>query len=208
MSKVQKLLSLGSEALAQLPEDMPPVFKSWKLGPELFAMLREKNGFYAFESALHVFPVTSDPGSGLEGWNSESLWRQEYKEFADGLLFFGEDVFQDQFCISQQGVVRFCAESGNVEVLASSIEGWADLILSDYSFQIGWKLAHDWQAMHGPLPQGKRLMPKTPFFLGGQFSLDNLWVGNSLEGMRFKGDLAMHTRDLPEGTKIRLRVAE
>ncbi len=208
MSAVQKLLSLGSEALAQLPENMPPVFEGWKLGPELFAMLREKNGFYAFESALHVFPITLDPGSGLEGWNSESLWRQEYKDLARGLLFFGEDIFQNQFCLSKKGVARFWAESGTLEVLASSIEGWADLILSDYSVQTGWQLAHDWQAIHGPLPRGKRLMPKKPFFLGGQFSLDNLWVGNSLEGMRFKGDLATQTRDLPDGTKIRLKVTD
>jgi hypothetical protein len=124
------------------------------------------------------------------------------------LLFFGEDIFQNQFCLSQNGVARFWAESGNVEFMASSIEGWADLILSDYSVQTGWQLAHDWQAIHGPLPRGKRLMPKMPFFLGGQFSLDNLWVGNPLEGMRFKRDLATQTRGLPDGTKIRLRVTD
>jgi len=72
----------------------------------------------------------------------------------------------------------------------------------------GWRLAHEWQAVHGPLPQGKRLMPKIPFFLGGQYTLDNLWAGNSIEGMRFKADLALQTRNLPEGTKIRLKVVE
>jgi hypothetical protein len=93
MSAVRKLISLGSDALADLPGSMPRFLKEWKLGPELFAMLTEKNGFYAFESSLHVFPVTADSRSGLEGWNSESLWRQEYKDSTDGLLFFGEDVF-------------------------------------------------------------------------------------------------------------------
>jgi hypothetical protein len=208
MSAIQKLLSISSDALGPFPERMPLLLKKWSLGPELFALLREKNGFYAFESAMHVFPITEDPGSGLEGWNADSLWKYEYGSMAEGLLFFGEDVFQDQFCISKSGVARFDAESGNIEVMAPSLEAWAELMLADYSVQAGWKLAHEWQAVYGALPRGKRLMPKMPFFLGGQYSLDNLWVGNSLEGMRFKGDLARKTQGLPDGTKIRLKVVD
>jgi hypothetical protein len=218
MSRLEKLISISTDALAPLPEAMPRFLADWPLGPELYAMLTLRNGFYAFESALHVFPVTADPVSGLEAWNAESLWRHAYKDLADGLLFFAEDVFQDQFCLSRvrrsrfraakQGVMRFDAETGQTTFLADSIEAWADLILSDYSVQTGWQLAHDWQALHGPLPLGKRLMPKIPFILQGKYSLDNLYVGSPLEGMTFKGGVAMKIRDLPDGTKIRLRVVD
>ena len=104
--------------------------------------------------------------------------------------------------------MRFLAETGDREFFADSIEDWADLILSDYSMQTGWKLAHQWQAANGPLPPGKRLMPKIPFILGGEYSLDNLYPGNPLEGLSFKAGIAMQTRNLPEGTKVRLRVKE
>ena len=60
MTRIEKLLSIGSEALAPAPETLPEFLAEWSLGPELFAMLRQKNGFYAFESALHVFPLTAD----------------------------------------------------------------------------------------------------------------------------------------------------
>jgi hypothetical protein len=50
-------------------------------------------------------------------------------------------------------------------------------------------------------------MPKTPFFMGGEYKLENLWAGNPLEGMRLKGDLAIQTRDLPSGTRVRLNIA-
>jgi hypothetical protein len=50
-------------------------------------------------------------------------------------------------------------------------------------------------------------MPKVPFFLGGQYQIDNLWAGNSLDGMRLKADLAMQTRHLPEGARVKLNVA-
>lgn len=51
-------------------------------------------------------------------------------------------------------------------------------------------------------------MPKTPFFLGGEYSVSNLFAGDPLEGMRFKADLAMQTRDLSDGSKVRLHVGK
>ena len=47
-------------------------------------------------------------------------------------------------------------------------------------------------------------MPKVPFFLGGAYSMENLWAGDAVEGMRFKADLAMQTTNLPDGTQIRI----
>jgi hypothetical protein len=32
-------------------------------------------------------------------------------------------------------------------------------------------LASEWQKRHGPLQPGRRLMPTTPFFLGGEYGL-------------------------------------
>jgi hypothetical protein len=205
---IEKLLSYGSESLAPKPVAMAEFLQSYVHGPELFHMLQQKNGFYAFESALHVFPLTSDPGTGLEAWNAGSLWRNEYQDLAEGLLFFAEDVLQDQFCLSkkQNGVLRFYAETGQTAFMADSVERWAGVILSNYKTETGWPFVHEWQAKNGPLPLGKRLMPKTPFVMGGEYKVDNLWAGNPLEGMRFKADLAIQTRNLPEGAKIKLKI--
>lgn len=185
------------------------MFRQYALGSELYHLLELKNGFYAFESALHVFPYTSDLGTGLEAWNAESLWRDRYKDLADGLLFFAEDIFQDQFCLSkkQSGVFRLQAETGAAIPMADSVENWAAVILADHKAETGWPLAHAWQEKNGSLPDGQRLMPKTPFFLGGEYNLENLWAGDPLEGMRFKADIAIQTRDLPDGAQVQLKVA-
>jgi hypothetical protein len=90
--------------------------------------------------------------------------------------------------------------------MAESVEEWAGVILSNYRVETGWPFVHEWQEKNGPLPLGKRLMPKTPFFLGGEYKIENLWAGNPLEGMRLKADLAMQTRNLPEGTRVKLNV--
>ena len=170
-----------------------------------FKCLKKKNGFYAFESALHVFPLTSDPETGLQGWNAASLWRNAYLNLSDALLFFAEDILQDQFCLSakESGVLRFRAET---EFMASSVEQWAEVIVGNFRAETGWPFVYDWQLMKGQIPLGKRLMPKIPFFLGGKYEVDNFWVGNSLDGMRLKGDLATQTRNLPEGAKVKLNV--
>jgi hypothetical protein len=209
MTSIEKLLSVSSESLASEPAGSPEFLQEYALGSELFHMLEQKNGFYAFELALHVFPLTPDPGTGLEGWNAESLWRHEYEDLAEGLLFFAEDILQDQFCLSnkQIGVLRFRSETGQAVFIADSVEEWAGVILSNYKRETGWPFVHEWQAKNGPLPLGKRLMPKTPFFMGGEYKIENLWAGNPLEGMRFKADLARQTRHLPDGAKVRLNLA-
>ena len=208
MTSIEKLLSIASEPLASKPMSMPELFRAYALGPELFLMLEGENGFYAFESALHVLPLTDDQDTGLLGWNGGSLWRSEYQDLAEGLLFFAEDILQDQFCLSSKsaGVFRFHAETGQTVHFADSVETWAARILSDYRRETGYPFAEQWQTKNGPLPRGKRLMPKKPFFLGGEYSIENMWAGNALDGMRLKGELAMQTRHLPEGSNVQLKI--
>ncbi len=210
MTCVEKLLSISSEPLAHTPPADPEQLEDYPLGPELLHMLERKNGFYAFESALHVFPLTSVPvnGSSLAEWNSDALWRNDYGDLTVGLLFFAENILQDQFCLSASGVLRFNAETGGTKPMADSLESWAQVILRDYDHETCWTLAHGWQAENGPLPPGKRLMPKVPFFLGGAYSMENLWAGDAVEGMRFRADLAIQTKNLPDGSRVRIVLGE
>lgn len=205
-TSVEKLLSISSEPLAARPQLSAKMLDSYARGSELLRMLQRKNGFYALESALHVLPLTSPDCMSLEEWNSDSLWRDSYQDLADGLLFFAEDAFQDQFCLSADGVARFKPETGETVFLGDSIERWAEILLGDFNQGAGWTLASRWHGAKGPLPRGKRLMPKIPFFLDGKYSIDNLWVGDAVEGMRFKGDLAVQTRNLPEGSVVKLNI--
>jgi hypothetical protein len=209
MTDLEKLLSIASEPLGPEVTDPPSVTNGYALGPELFSILRNKNGFYAFESALHIFPLGGNHKPELVSWNAPSPWRSDYGDLAEGLLFFGEDILQDQFCLSAErpGILRFQAETGHVTPMAGNFDEWAAVILSNYPMETGWTFAHAWQQKNGPLPMGERLMPKRPFFLGGDYAFENLWLGDSLEGIRFKADLVRQTRELPDGAKVRLHIA-
>src|SRR5271166_3116146 len=149
MTSVEELLSISSEALAPRPKSLAKIIEDFSLGPELFHMLECKNGFYAFESALHVFPLASAVGMSLEEWNADTLWRNGYQDLAEGLLFFAEDVFQNQFCLAADGVLRFDAETGETAFMADSVEDWAKKILGDHRVETAWPLASKWQAEKG-----------------------------------------------------------
>lgn len=202
MNPIAKLTSLGGAALGEAIASMDAIEH---LG--LFDLLSKKNGFYAFESALHVFPAASG-SQGLDGWNSASGWRTDYHGLADGCFFFAEDAFGGQFCLFNGSVVSFDPETGERNPLASSIEEWAQHILDDYEVLTGYSLAHEWQKENGPIPAGKRLVPKVPFVLGGEFKTENLFLIEADQGMRSRANLAVQIMNLPEGAEVSFKLID
>lgn len=202
---LEKLLSNSTESLNSVSPSLSLELTSQAgaLADELLEMLSTRNGFYALESALHIFPSHSTGSDiGLDEWNSESLWRSEYKEMLGDCLFFAEDLFGSQFCIKDSKVFTFDPETGEFEYLAENIEGWAQAIVEDYNVLTGYPLAHEWQKNNGVLPSNKRLLPKIPFVAGGEFTLENLYLGSSVEGMKFRASIANQIKDLPDGAQI------
>ncbi|WP_252091317.1 DUF2625 family protein [Pseudomonas sp. MWU13-3659] len=212
MSRLEKLLSISGEPLA-LPDtlDIRSRDLAGTRADELEGLLLRRNGFYAFESALHVFATgATAPGSesSLQQWNAPELWRFEFPELEDApVLFFAEDVFGVQFCLRQGQVHTFEPETGKFEYLADDLEGWAAAILADYKFLTGWPLANAWQALHGPLAQGQRLLPITGFAFGGAFAVENLRMGDAIEGMRYRGCIAQQMKGMAAGTVVKFTVS-
>ena len=69
-----------------------------------------------------------------------------------------------------------------------------------------YPLAHEWQAKHGRLPLGSRLVPLQFFTLGGAFDLDNVTVMEAAEGMCVRGPIAVQIAGLPDGTKVKFKI--
>ena len=203
---IDRLLEIASDALAE-PRELqePPGYVTEERWAELGDLLRRRNGFYAFESALHV--PHAGPG-GQEAWNSPTGWKAEWDGAWDDCWCFGEDVFGSQFALAGDEVVLADAETARREPVAGSLADWAERVLEDYDYLCGYPLARDWQERHGPLPPGKRLFPKTPFMLGGDFTVDNLGAVAAEEAMRARGEIFRQVRDLPPGAKVRLKTID
>ena len=209
---VSRLLKVASSQLA--PASFPRLERyhaavSERLTTELSVLLSQRNGFFAFESALHVYSdVTTDRGIGLFDWNSPPRWIDAYGGLADGMLFFAQDVFGGQFCLRRDEICTFDPETGSTDCIADSFEAWARVILDDYEVLAGFPLAHAWQTTNGALPPGQRLVPKTPFVLGGEYTVKNLYALDATEAMTFRANLAVQIRDLTEGAQVKWEIRE
>jgi hypothetical protein len=174
----------------------------------LALLLERVNGFVAFEGALRVRGL-GDLAGDLIGWNRPDGWRSHYGAIARGMFFFAEDVFGNQFALSDDAVLLFDAETGEVENLGADIASWADAILADAQVLTGYPLAHAWQVAAGrPISPSSCLVPKTPFVLGGAYSLDNLFEMPTERAMRLRGDLATQLYELPDGATISLELGD
>ena len=207
MKNLIKLVSVGSDALEKSEDefDFSNLFTKKEMIEEAEKFYSLKNGFYAFESALHVFPISErDDIMSFQKWNSKHLWRAGFPELEKDVYFFAEDVFGMQFCFKNNEIFLFDGETFKFDLLAKSIEEWAEIILKRHDYYTGYSLAHKWQEMNGSLKINKRLGPITPFFLGGKFSVENLNEIDSSELMRFRASLYKQSKNLPDGTKVKL----
>jgi len=180
------------------------------LGNELVLLLQQKNGFFAFESALHVYPV-GEVGHGfteLSKWNSMHVWKDAYDVDLAEVFCFGENLFGEQFAIVGDRVCRFDPETAELEETSRTLEGWAEQLISDPDYVVGYALGREWQQTNGCLLNGNRLVPKIPFVCGGEFNIGNLYSIESVRGMRLRGSLANQIANLPDGAKIQFDVIE
>ncbi|MEM7227090.1 MAG: SMI1/KNR4 family protein [Pseudomonadota bacterium] len=210
-ARLDKLLQIASAQIGLEPMQSDFVLlPQTELGAQLAEILVLRNGFYAFESALHFFHLGASDHQvpDLIAWNGEDLWRGEYEDLAIGHYFFAEDIFGGQFSILGERICAFDPETGASEQMACSFEGWADRLLADWATLTGHGFAYDWQKQNGVLPAGCRLLPKVPFVLGGAYDLENLYVHDAVKGMQARGEIACQIRGLPDGTQIELKVTD
>lgn len=211
MNPLQRLVKLASPPISDSTPQLSAECSLLAAGrePELLKLAWARNGFYAFESALHVFPIALRPEYGsLAWWNAEPLWRCSYGELATDSLFFAEDIFGGQFCFSNGTIFRFDPETGSRSSCGSSVNEWADILLQNAENYTGWPLAREWQEQHGPLASGHRLVPKRPFVLGGEYRVANLYALDSVRAMNFYGNIAIQMASLPDGASVRFEIVE
>lgn len=205
-----RLLSISSQPISSSqPFFGPETSLLGDLSSEIREILSEKNGFYAFESALHFFPALEKESENcidLNRWNNYNLWKYEYGSLIDNIFFFAEDLFGGQFCVKNERIYSFDPETGELDEISNNFSDFARIILDDYDFMTGFSLAHDWQLKHGKIPTGKRLIPKQFFVLGGEFVLDNLYLSDAVQGMKSRAILASKIHGLADDTEVKIRV--
>lgn len=174
-------------------------------------LLERINGGYLFQRALHLFGACERPAwHSLAAWNAPATWRDAYGPLTDGLIFFAEDAFGDQYAYSRRPgepsaeVLRFESELGRAHAVAPTFAAWIDGLLLQPSSLLPIDV------IAAQAAEGKRLQPGNQLFAWPPlFSLEaaeGVTVGHvdALEAMRFRGDLASKISGLPTGTQVKI----
>ncbi len=101
--------------------------------PQLIQLLSQKNGFFCFEQALHVYPLHSAKNQNIIDWNQDEGWRKNYLNLAKHIVFFAQNIFGNQFGFDDGMIVVFNPEQGTLEKMAEDREDWARVVLSDFN---------------------------------------------------------------------------
>lgn len=198
---IEKLCALGGPSLSEkvvLPE-------ATQLTVPAADLLNVKNGFLAFESALHVYAC-----SARERYDDiiqrNSTFSPLIRYGISGTCF-AEDIFGFQYFIDISGpVLMLDLESGVVDFVAEDLEGWAKYVLSDIELSTGWNFARQWQIKNGAIPPGMRLSPKIPFVLGGDYNIDNMFLADSFEICAFRYNLYKQIKNMSDGESVILEL--
>ena len=207
-SAIEKLFSSSGGQLCEPPPHNTGCFQRWgQVGIDLEYVLNIKNGFFAYEDALLVRPLdNTELPYGVGRWNEPSLWKGGYVRNLTGTLFFAEDIFGTQFCIRNGTICTFDPETANFAMMGHSLDEWAAKLLENPNLYTGYPLAQAWKATHGRLQPGTRLLPKTPFVLGGRYQIDNLYSINDVKGMSFRAAIANQIHNVPDGADIVINI--
>lgn len=174
------------------------------------ALLKRRNGGYFWGGALHVFGACAEPEyHSLNRWNSDDLWRKQYGSAADGLFFFAEDSFGDQFALDANGkVFAFRAERGLVEELADDFEQWLLIATEAPDELLGRQVFSRWATANGRLPYGHQLQAYPPFLFAESDDEVELDAVEAVENMHFHAAIAQQLASIPEGARARIEFTD
>ena len=101
------------------------------------------------------------------------------------------------YLTDDRGIIKINPETGDEEITGLTL----DEIKKDPYWSAD-KLKREWESIHGELPDGKYLLPITPFVLGGEFVADNLMDIPEEEAFRYYSFLQEQLKTLPDGATI------
>ena len=166
--------------------------------------LKKINGGYFYNNSLLLFGF-SDKEEQFNITHINSTFKEHYSSLVENLYFFGQDVFGNPFAFEKGKVVFFNLESGKKEILANNFKEWLDVLYNDLDYYTGESLVYELDDIQKQqLTLNKRLCPKYPFILGGEYNINNLVLKGYIENISYNADIAKQVYNLPEGSKMKI----
>ncbi|NBH74968.1 hypothetical protein [Rodentibacter pneumotropicus] len=159
----------------------------------------EKNGFLAFEGSFRVLPISESFSRGFYSWNEFLAKELNLKD----MLFFADNILGEGFCIYKDLFYKYDFESGDLELMGSNLEDFSSTLLSDYNYYTAYSIAKEWQEKNSEILFDEVLLPKLPFVLGGDYSINNLYLCNVRRMIILKSKILDSIKKHNDGDKIK-----
>jgi len=174
--------------------------------PSHTRLLQEWNGFYAFDGLLHVFGACSEPANhSLQAWNAADGWRLAWGRSTEGLTFFAEDAFGDQFAYRAGKIVRLRPLLGGIVVMQATLLEWIETLLLEPDRILHRKLFRECTDKLGPLPRGAHFVPSVPLETGTPLNPEQSHAVPARDSMEMK---AVSAAQVVRRTSQQLRVTK
>jgi len=169
--------------------------------------INESNGGYFFNNSLLFFGNTAEKNQNNIDYMNEII-EKKYGNIAKDLFFFGMDIFGNLFAFDKNNnVIFFNVETGDKEIIASNFKDWLKELFNDLEYYTGKDfISFLSEKQKKELIKGKRLSPKYPFVLGGDYNKENLVLKDINEIINFNADIAKQVYNLPDGSKIKIKI--
>jgi len=166
---------------------------------DLCRMLSDTNGFILHEGALHVRGASLTPEwhSLRAAWLGPNAFHRLYEKVKTSDIPFAQDQMGDQFLIRQGVILRLSGETGEIELLADSLDDFFAKVQNDIETFLTVGLSHRMQP-------GQLLHAFPPFCVRDPIPA-SLRAMDAAEVIRFHADLARQIRDIPDGGQIEFK---
>lgn len=213
MKPLDRLLVKIDPLFKPAPFDEAHWPKGFPLHPAHKELLQRRNGGYFYGGALHIFGACTEPAfHSLSSWNAPDTWRDGYADGTDGLCFFAENAFGDQFGLDEKGrVYKFHAENGAIEELADDVEQFILIAVEAPDEALDRELVASWMAQHGHLPHGSQLQAYPPYIFAEDPDAVDLQSVDAVENMQFHAAINQQLAELsnlPPGQRARIEFTD
>ena len=172
-----------------------------ELPSDLVHLLTEANGFILHEGALHVRGACLTPAwhSLRAAWKGSHAFHLLYNDLVPSDIPFAQDQVGDQFLLREGAVHRLSAETGELEHMADNLQEFFANVGADIERFLNVGLSHT-------LEPGQLLQASPPFCLRESASGSSLAAAPAWDLILFHADLARQIRDVPDGTRVEIKV--
>jgi hypothetical protein len=171
------------------------------------ALVRDVNGFVAYDGGFHVRGVCTDPKwhSLQEALDGEYAIHRLYGGVEKTDIPFAEDCLGDQFLLRGNDVLRLSAETGDVRNLGMTLQTFLERAEAQPMQFLQLHPLVQFMRDGGRLEPGQHILAWPPFCTseGGKHS--HLSAVPSLKHIGFLAEVARQIKALPNGTKFTIK---